>query len=101
MIKNRPYAFEIILVDGIKSLDSNTYQPIMGEQVSEALITVEDNNIYFRLDGNNPSDGHRVFKNSIIYLETYEEISGFRVINEGMLDSKLKVSYFSNKALNA
>ena len=62
-----------------------------------AVISVEDADVRFRSDGDAPttSEGHILFINDIVILESAADLASFQAIRDGAVDATLKVSYQS------
>ncbi len=60
-----------------------------------AVITVEDANIRFRVDGTAPttSEGHIAYEQDVITLRSQGDIANFSAIRDDAVDAALKVSF--------
>ena len=84
-------AFESVTVDDTATaLTSGTY----GDAV-RAVITCEDAQIRFRVDGSDPTSsvGHILDSGSLLMLESNDDIAAFRAIRTGSSDGTLMVTY--------
>jgi hypothetical protein len=78
---------------------SNTVVPLSTDNergifaIKKAIITVEDAELRFRVDGGNPDadTGHKLYPGDICVLEG-EEIPNFRAIRAGTADATLRIS---------
>jgi hypothetical protein len=90
----KPKSFESVTVSSTATnINLPTYD-IMDIQ-TKAIITVEDANIRFKIDGNNPTttEGHLADIGDIIKLTSNEEIENFRAISTTSNDATIQVSY--------
>ena len=91
------FAHESITVSNSSvGLTAATYSP--GTQVLPtrgAIITVEDQNIRFRIDGSAPTTtvGHLAKNDDTITLGSIDDVVSFRAIRQGGVDATIKVSY--------
>src|SRR4030042_6528012 len=89
-----PYAYETLVVGNIPvSLTPSSYIIDIGYEIYEAIITVEDNAVFIKFDGSDPSGGHKVSIGGVIVLESYLEIKNFKAVTDGSINATLKVSY--------
>ena len=77
-------------------LTEATYSP--GTQVPPtrgAIITVEDQNIRFRIDGTAPTSsvGHLAKNDDTITLGSIDDVTNFRAIRQSGVDATIRVSY--------
>jgi hypothetical protein len=83
--------FESVTVDdSATELTSGTY----GDAV-RAVITCEDSQVRFRVDGSDPTDsvGHILDIDSMLILDSADDIAAFRAIRTGSSDATLMVTY--------
>lgn len=62
----------------------------------QALVTVEDQAIRYRVDGTNPTSsvGHEALDYDVITLQSPDEIAKFKAIRRDSSDAILRVTYF-------
>lgn len=91
IIYPRPINFESITV----SSTAIGFTTATRVSATSALISVEDDNIRYRLDGTDPtaSEGHLLYAGQTQIIEGWLAISQFKAIRVTS-DAKLKVTYF-------
>ncbi len=64
---------------------------------NKAIVTVEAASLRYRVDGGFPTStvGHIAYVGDIIELESSSEMTNFRAIREGSVDSKITVTYLN------
>jgi hypothetical protein len=88
--------FEALTVaDSVKTLTSSVYAP-SGNIASRALISAENGDFRYKVDGNSPSatEGHLVAAGDIIELGDAVLIQNFKAIRTGTISGKISVTYF-------
>jgi len=60
-----------------------------------AIITVEDANVRFRIDGTAPTttEGHIAYEQDVVMLRNQADIANFQAIRDDAVDAILKVSF--------
>ena len=87
-----PFAYESITVaDSAIGGTSATYT-----DATQVEITLETAQIRYRVDGTDPtsSEGHTVYIDDVIYLNSAAQIAGFKAIRTGTDSGVLKATYF-------
>lgn len=82
------------IADSVKTLTSSVYAPA-GNTATRALITAEDGDFRYKVDGNDPtvSEGHLVEAGDVLEFDDYTRIVNFRAIRTGTTSGKISVTY--------
>jgi len=90
-----PFAYESLAIEGTaKGLTSTVYAPT-GKQAMRAIITVEDAQIRYRIDGTDPTatEGHLLNPMAVLVVIGPKAIATIRFIAKGTTAGKISVSY--------
>ncbi len=96
-----PGDYEVLTVGAtVVGLGRSKIRPTTGPyarmMARAAMISLEDGDIRFRLDGGQPTagDGHSLVSGDNLVLSGYQALSKFLAIRTGDNDSTLRVTYF-------
>ena len=90
-----PFAYESLAIDGTaKALTSTVYAPT-GSQATRAIITVEDAQIRYRVDGSDPAadEGHLLNPMATLVVIGPKAIANIKFIAKTATAGKIRVTY--------
>ena len=93
IIDRTPWAYGLI---SVTNSAASQLDPIYAAEAKAVFLTIEDNNIRYRVDGGDPTAalGHIVYAQQNLYLADKAAIRALSMISIGLADAVVQVTYY-------